>query len=317
MSTTHPSSTSVESNFLAIPAKVAAGLIVSQRRARAIYKDGKGDGISYRYAKSEDVIDEGRQALNDGGLALMQAGVELHLLDQGEQTDRSDEKQEREKSRLRAFLRIDYVLVHESGDAYPFEREWPCIVQKGRPLDKAEGGALTTALAYTYRDLLGIPRDDELAAMDRRNDAPDKPEKRDDVADRDTKPDNVQRDTKPANDSKADDAAPESKPVVPRDTEHPFRRLLPLIQSRTLKPDILVSEIDRADCTDDERKALDLVSVAFRTQAEKDFLSLASKIRTSFPKNDVGDRLRDWTLKAIEPAWKELSTPPADPTRAA
>ncbi len=35
-----------ESTRVLMPAKVAAGLVVAQRRARAIYKDGKGDGIS-------------------------------------------------------------------------------------------------------------------------------------------------------------------------------------------------------------------------------------------------------------------------------
>ncbi len=212
--------------------------------------------------------------------------------------------------------------MHASGDAYAFEREWPCIVQKGRPLDKAEGGALTTALAYTYRDVLGIPRDDQLAAMDRRNDVDDEPkEKRDALAPHVELPSKADeaahRDLKPANDSAtpADDA-PDSRPVLPRTSEHPFRRLLPLIQSRAMKPELLASEVDRADVDKDERIALDLVCMAYRTQNQKDFLALSSKIRTSFPSNEKGDRLRDWTLGAIKLAWDELTATPAEQPRA-
>ena len=46
---------------------------------------------------------------------------------------------------------------------------FPIIEDKGRPLDKALAGALTTSLAYYLRDLLLIPKQDE-NQVDKRDD---------------------------------------------------------------------------------------------------------------------------------------------------
>jgi len=48
--------------------------------------------------------------------------------------------------------------------------EFPAIVRKGTPHDKAVAAALTTSLSYWLRDVLLLPRMDNEASMDRRND---------------------------------------------------------------------------------------------------------------------------------------------------
>jgi hypothetical protein len=52
--------------------------------------------------------------------------------------------------------------------------KWPFAEEKGRPLDKALAGALTSSLGYWLRSLLLVPRDDE--EMDKRDDRAHDPE---------------------------------------------------------------------------------------------------------------------------------------------
>lgn len=130
--------------------KIYTALVAAQKAARAVGLDSKNDHHRYPYASAESVIDEGRLALNSAGLSLFGANYHVFNAD----GDR--------------YVRVTYVLAHESGNSLTFERWWAVIVQRGRELDKAIAGALTTGLSYALRDLLLLPRDNELAAMDRR-----------------------------------------------------------------------------------------------------------------------------------------------------
>lgn len=277
-----------------IPLKLLAALLAAQAEARAVEKDGANKDQHYRYARAETMIQEGRTTLARVSVVLLQGEVDLV-----KGTDDS------------ATARISYLLAHASGETFAFRREWPCVAHRGRPMDKALGGALTTCLSYTIRDLLLIPRDDQQADMDRRNDSDDRePEparKTDPVHDRDLKPAN---DARPAED--------DARPVVPRETEHAFRRLLPLIQSRAMKSDILASEIDRADVDADERIALDLVASAYRAQRVDEIAVVGAAAREAFKKTkaDKAERLIAWVLASIRPAFDELNSEPAAATAA-
>jgi hypothetical protein len=138
-------------------------LVEAQRAARAVSRDAQNTFHGYAYASAECIFDEGRKALGSAGLALTQSAYDITFLERELQNG---------KEFTRAVLAITYVLIHRSGQsAMTWVRHWPIVEGPGRSFDKALGGALTTALSYTIRDLLLLPRDDEQAAMDRRQEA--------------------------------------------------------------------------------------------------------------------------------------------------
>lgn len=136
---------------------LSAALAKAQGAAKAVGRDGENKHHGYRYASAESIIDEGRLAFSSVGLSLVPSTTEIVA---------------RELCGvLFVLVRATYILSHESGESMRWTREWPAIEQKGRPLDKAVAGAITSALAYTIRDALLLPRDDDMAAMDRRDDS--------------------------------------------------------------------------------------------------------------------------------------------------
>lgn len=183
-----------ESNFTAenippsLASKIPAALLKAQRTVKAVAKDGSNTFHKYNYATSEDVIDEGRIALNAAGLTLSQAEVKVELFQYetapgkskggggGGRYDRDPREDDAPREAPRMVLKngvkikARYMLLHESGEASDFFREWYGIEESGRPLDKTLAGSLTTALAYAMRDILLIPRSDRIADMDRRDD---------------------------------------------------------------------------------------------------------------------------------------------------
>jgi hypothetical protein len=168
--------------------QLAAALVVAITKARGVEKDGENKHHRYKYASSETMIDEGRSAMSSAGLTLML--TELHLVPLplpllvGERA---------EDNAIVPIARATFVLIHESGESMSWMRDWPVLEGKGRPLDKVHAGAVTTMLAYAIRDVLLIPRSDELAkeyAMDRRDD-------RDHVPARDQPKEEPQRDERP------------------------------------------------------------------------------------------------------------------------
>jgi len=133
-------------------ATIFAALVDAQKAAKALSADSRNQHQGYNYTSAESLIYEGRAVLSAAGLALLPGEVRVLV-------DGASVK-----------VAITYTLAHRSGETYSWVREWPAIEQKGRPLDKAVAGATTSALGYTIRDLLLLPRDDEFAAMDRRDD---------------------------------------------------------------------------------------------------------------------------------------------------
>jgi hypothetical protein len=129
--------------------KLFAALVKAQIEAKAVCLDAKNDHQKYRYASAESIIEEARSALTLAGLCFFVDSVALDC------------------STPTPIARVTMTLAHESGETLAVAREWPAIEQKGRPLDKALAGALTSGLGYALRDLLLLPRDDEFARNDR------------------------------------------------------------------------------------------------------------------------------------------------------
>lgn len=132
---------------------LAKALAKAQERAKAVPHDATNAFHRYAYTSAEAVIAEAKQALAGCGLAIIPVSHTLV------QTDG------------RLDLHRQLVLTHESGEERSLAIVWPVVPDKGRPVDKAVAGALTTSLSYCLRDLLLMPRvdpGDDLAAREDR-----------------------------------------------------------------------------------------------------------------------------------------------------
>lgn len=150
-----------------ITAAIAAAIVHAQAVARAVGKDAKNTHHGYRYASAEGIIIEAKEALVAAGLALLQLTWRLVTSDT---VDEVTGEERRLPSGVLGRVVVDYLLVHKDGDTFPFSTSTPVIPDKGRPPDKAEFAALTANLGYTLRGLLLLPRDDEQASIDARDD---------------------------------------------------------------------------------------------------------------------------------------------------
>jgi hypothetical protein len=135
-------------------AKLNAALVAAQKAAHAVEKDSKNKHFNYKYASSEDIIQESRQALGPHGLAFTPISYAVAV--------REDESG--------GMLSATYVLVHESGEERQVTSMTPVVPEKGRPIDKAVAVAKTYDLSYTLRGLLLLPRIEEGAEVDTRDD---------------------------------------------------------------------------------------------------------------------------------------------------
>jgi len=128
-----------------------AGLVAAQRVGKTVAKDGKNAHHGYKYATSEDVIEEARSALGAGELALFAEASSLREI-----IPASGEGSAYEPP----LYVVDsvYVLAHASGGTHRITSSTFVMPEKGRPFDKALAAAKTYDLAYTLRSLLLLPR---------------------------------------------------------------------------------------------------------------------------------------------------------------
>ena len=127
--------------------KLAGALALTRARCKGTSKDSTNVHHNYRYASADEVIATASAALAGSGLALIRA-EELSVVGADQH----------------AFYALDRVLIlsHSSGEFVALEvKNWPVILERGRPLDKAYAIALTSSLAYKFTDLLQMPRGDQ------------------------------------------------------------------------------------------------------------------------------------------------------------
>jgi len=146
-----------------MPPSIAAALIHAQGQIRRVAKDGTNTYAKYRYATSEDMIDEARVCLQAADLGLMHSwtfvpgaegpdGAAVRQRDQGKAPALSG-------TLGRVFLRCR--LFHKGGASITWETSLAVVVEAGKVADKSELAAVTACLADTLRGLLLIPRGDE------------------------------------------------------------------------------------------------------------------------------------------------------------
>lgn len=118
-------------------AELWAALAIAQSKATRVEKDGRvklGGRGGYDYASAEAILSAATEAFAATGLALLPL----------------DTRPEN------GMLLRTYLLTHSSGGTHQLTQAWP-IKGQGSD-DKVYAGAVTSSLAYMYRDLLAMPR---------------------------------------------------------------------------------------------------------------------------------------------------------------
>ena len=138
---------------------LASALLAAQKALPSVGKDAKNSFHHYSYVSAEAMIGACREALHGAGLTVRRAGWKFDGTPEG------------------GIVNSTFVLSHgPTGESVSDEIAWICVPEKGRPIDKAMAGALTSSLGYYLRDLLLVPREDE-SEMDRRDDRTYEPRK--------------------------------------------------------------------------------------------------------------------------------------------
>jgi len=152
------------------PSALAAALATARDKCKAAHHDRRNTHQNFDYASAESVLRAAGEALDESGLSLVPLEQEMAVLQAG--------------SKAVFSLNRRMLLCHSSGESMPLVlKGWPVVEGNGRPLDKAFAIALTTSLAYLYRDLLQMPRvaqSDDLAGRDdsAREEQPEAPKRR-------------------------------------------------------------------------------------------------------------------------------------------
>lgn len=281
-----------------------AALVKAQRHAKAVDLDGKNQHFKYRYASAENLINEGRASLSSAGLALMVTAVVLFA-------------KELVNGVVQNMIRVTYILAHESGEAMTYEREWPTIEERGRPLDKAEGGALTTSLGYAIRDVLLLPRHDEFADMDRRDDRDHEPQQRQQVREEPRREEPRREEPRreepeprreePRRDEPANDTDRRSRPVPSAEAGEQWESMLAAIKAG----ESIRDQLEKCVLTNDKRLALAYISRAYKAAAaddERGFIKVAGEARAepALLSSTGGTALRDLVVAEIRPAWEDM-----------
>jgi hypothetical protein len=141
--------------------QIAAAIAQARENCEAVRKDSTNNFHHYNYASADAVIGAAKAAMKGTGLSIITLDWELRTTGSGLQVS--------------CEVIRHLLLAHTSGESVPIRIPWPVIPEKGRPLDKALGGALSSSLAYWLRDLLLIPRDGAGDDNDARDDRQHQP----------------------------------------------------------------------------------------------------------------------------------------------
>lgn len=138
--------------------KLFAALAKAQAEAKYVKKDQVSNFDANKpYAKSEDIINDCKECLNNHGLALLPLSFAASPCDVIAAPTENDGK----VGWLKRPIMISrfFKLCHESGEfeiVGPYD--WPTNPNNMNTNFTAFGGTDTFSLAYVYRDILGMPR---------------------------------------------------------------------------------------------------------------------------------------------------------------
>lgn len=134
------------------PTAINEALRLAQQAMPGVHHDARNQFARYDYVSAESMILHCRGALHSAGLTLSAVSSIIAVVDGVHVTPKGGDAMP-----LMMMHRV-WCLAHDSGTERTYEQDWPVVVEKGRPLDKAVAGADTASLSYLLRNLLMVPR---------------------------------------------------------------------------------------------------------------------------------------------------------------
>lgn len=136
-----------------------------KRCSRKFSKTSTHDYLDYKYTSADDMMKACREALHQ------RAHVRPHRARSAHAAPGCLGGVQRSGDPASSSLCARTLrLEHESGEFRDYSFDLPAIPEKGRPLDKAILGCMTTSTGYMPRDLLQAPREDA-NEVDKRDDS--------------------------------------------------------------------------------------------------------------------------------------------------
>lgn len=122
-----------------------SALLGAQKAITNVKPNSKNTYHNFTYVSSDEMISEARAVLHANDLIVFRADFKVEF-DKGEF----------------GMLVSNFVLSHApSNEKHESQSVWFIQPEKGRPIDKALAGALTSSMGYYLRDLLQVPRQEE------------------------------------------------------------------------------------------------------------------------------------------------------------
>lgn len=174
-----------QAGAMSIPRAMSGLLGRAQSQIEDIPKASRNDFHGYDFASAEDILRYTRKVLHAAGLVALRGSwewvrwtvthdgepmqfvrVQMQLISpvgmSGHQTTSGND--------------LDGLKFSEMDEPFITYIDWPVVVSKGRPIDKALASALTDATKYWLLGLLMVPRAD--CEMDQRDDSTHQPKGR-------------------------------------------------------------------------------------------------------------------------------------------
>lgn len=135
-------------------------LLGAQKAIMNVKPNAKNTYHNFTYVSSDEMIAEARSVLHQNDLVVFRTNFEVQF-----------------GGSEHGMLVSNFVLMHSpSGEKYESNSCWFIQPEKGRPIDKALAGALTSSMGYYLRDLLQVPRQED--DMNTRDDTKYEPTKK-------------------------------------------------------------------------------------------------------------------------------------------
>jgi hypothetical protein len=138
--------------------RITQALVQATLQTQQVAHNARNEFAKFDYTTSEAIFQAVRHPLAESGLSVRRSG---YTVEWGERGD--------DGAMVDGVLWSVFELSHIDGEVRVDRAPWPFEVGKGRPIDRALAGALTSSFAYWLRDLLMLPRssqEDEIAARD-------------------------------------------------------------------------------------------------------------------------------------------------------
>lgn len=139
---------------------IAKALLNAQMQLTEVGKDSTNEFHRFDYVSADAMVEACRKVLHANGLVARRKGWSYATTPESVHLVNSKTGEEMDVP-IVEVTSVFVITLAETGESETDSLPWKAIPEKGRPLDKAIAGALTTCLSYWLLGMLQVPRKDE------------------------------------------------------------------------------------------------------------------------------------------------------------